>query len=153
MHFLRNVIAQVPKSAQAMVAATVRTIFEQPDRQAARAQLRQVCASLAERFPKVVALLEEAEGEILTFYDYPKEHWRQIYSTNPLARLNKELKRRSAVVGIFPNRAAVLRLVGAVLAEQHDEWQVGRRYFSAESLAKLRKEERPMEPLAALAAG
>jgi putative transposase len=137
VHFMRNVIAQVPKSAQAMVAATVRTIFEQPDRHAARAQLRQVCASLAERFPKVVALLEEAEGEILTFYDYPKEHWRQIYSTNPLERLNKELKRRSAVVGIFPNRAAVLRLFGARLAEQMDEWLVGHRYFSLGSMAKL----------------
>jgi putative transposase len=137
VHFMRNVIANVPKSAQAMVAATVRTIFEQPDRQAARAQLRQVCATLAERFPKVVALLEEAEGESLTFYDFPKEHWRQIYSTNPLERLNKELKRRSAVVGIFPNRAAVLRLFGARLAEQMDEWLVGHRYFSLGSMAKL----------------
>jgi putative transposase len=137
VHFMRNVIAQVPKSAQAMVAATVRTIFEQPDRQAARAQLRQVCATLEGRFPKVVALLEEAEGEILTFYDFPKEHWRQIYSTNPLERLNKELKRRSVVVGIFPNRAAVLRLFGARLAEQTDEWLVGHRYFSLGSMAKL----------------
>ena len=120
-----------------MVAATVRTIFEQADRAAARAQLRQVCATLAERFPKVVALLEEAEGDILTFYDFPKEHWRQVYSTNPLERLNKELRRRSAVVGIFPNRAAVLRLFGARLAEQNDEWLVGHRYFSLGSMAKV----------------
>src|SRR3712207_282809 len=84
VHFMRNIVANVPKSAQAMVAATVRTIFEQPDRAAARAQLRQVCASLEARFPKVVALVEEAEGDILTFYDFPREHWRQIYSTNPL---------------------------------------------------------------------
>ena len=137
VHFMRNVIAQVPKSAQAMVAATVRTIFEQPDRAAARAQLRQVCATLQERFPKVVALLEEAEGEVLTFYDFPKEHWRQVYSTNPLERLNKELRRRSAVVGIFPNRASVIRLFGALLAEQTEEWLVGHRYFSLASMAAL----------------
>jgi putative transposase len=137
VHFMRNVIAQVPKSAQAMVAATVRTIFEQPDRAAARAQVRQVCATLEGRFPKVVALLEDAEGDLLTFYDFPKEHWRQIYSTNPLERLNKALKRRSVVVGIFPNRAAVLRLFGARLAEQTDEWLVGHRYFSLGSMAKL----------------
>jgi transposase-like protein len=137
VHFMRNVIAHVPKGAQAMVAATVRTIFEQPDRAAARAQLRQVCATLQERFPKVVALLEEAEGEILTFYDFPKEHWRQVYSTNPLERLNKELRRRSAVVGIFPNRASVIRLFGALLAEQTEEWLVGHRYFSLASMAAV----------------
>jgi putative transposase len=84
VHFMRNIVASVAKGAQAMVAATVRTIVEQPDRAAARAQLRQVCATLQERFPKVVALIEAAEGEILTFYDFPKEHWRQIHSTNPL---------------------------------------------------------------------
>ena len=137
VHFMRNVIGQVPKSAQASVAATVRTIFEQPDRAAARAQVRQVCMTLQERFPKVVALLEEAEGDILSFYDCPRQHWRQIYSTNPLERLNKELLRRSAVVGIFPNRAAVIRLFGALLAEQTEEWLVGKRYFSLASMAKL----------------
>jgi len=137
VHFMRNIVAAVPKSAQAMVAATVRTIFEQSDRAAARAQLRQVCATLQARFPKVVDLLEEAEGDILTFCDYPKEHWRQIYSTNPLERLNKELRRRSAVVGIFPNRAAVIRLLGALLAEQTEEWLVGHRYFSLASMATV----------------
>lgn len=137
VHFMRNVIAQVPKSAQAMVAATVRTIFEQPDRQAARAQLRHVCTTVQARFPPVVALLEEAEGDVLTFYAFPREHWRQIYSTNPLERLNKERRRRSAVVGIFPNRAAVIRLFGALLAEQTEEWLVGHRYFSLASMAKL----------------
>jgi putative transposase len=137
VHFLRNVLAQVPKSAQAMVAATVRTIFQQPDRQAAQAQLRQVVGLLADRFPRVVRLLEDAEEELFTFYDFPLAHRRQVYSTNPLERLNKELKRRSAVVGIFPNRAAVLRLLGAVLAEQSDEWRVGRRYFSETSMRLL----------------
>jgi transposase-like protein len=137
VHFVRNALARVPKSAQAMLAATVRTIFQQPDRPAARAQLAHVVATLADRFPKVVPLLVEAEEEILTFYDFPPEHWRQVYSTNPLERLNKELKRRSAVVGIFPNRDAVLRLLGAVLAEQNDEWLVGRRYFSEASMRKV----------------
>jgi transposase-like protein len=137
VHFLRNVLACVPKSSQAMVAATVRTVFAQADRQAAQAQLRQVAGLLADRFPRVVRLLEEAEEEILTFYDFPAAHRRQVYSTNPLERLNKELKRRSAVVGIFPNRAAVLRLLGAVLAEQSDEWRVGRRYFSEASMRHL----------------
>jgi transposase-like protein len=138
VHFMRNLLARVPKSAQAMVAATVRTIFDQPDRAAAEAQLLQVVEALGERFPAATQLLLEAEGEILTFYDFPPEHRRQIYSTNPLERLNKELKRRSAVVGIFPNRAAVLRLFGALLAEQNDEWLVaGHRYMSEISMRKL----------------
>ena len=137
VHFLRNVLAHVPKGAQAMVAATVRTIFEQPTREAAQAQLRHVCDTLQARFPKVVDLLVAAEEEIFAFYAFPVEHRRQIYRTNPLERLNKELKRRSAVVGIFPNRAAVLRLLGAVLLEQSDEWLVGHRYFSEGSMRKL----------------
>jgi transposase-like protein len=137
VHFLRNVLARVPKSAQAMVAAAVRSIFEQPDRRAAREQLARVAATLRARFPTVVELLGEAEEEILTCYSFPLEHRRQVYSTNPLERLNKELKRRSAVVGIFPNRAAVLRLFGALLAEQNDEWLVGRHYFSEASMRKL----------------
>jgi putative transposase len=137
VHFLRNVLAGVPKTAQAMVAATVRTIFEQSSRQAAHAQLRHVVGLLADRFPRVVRLLEDAEEEVFTFYDFPLAHRRQIYSTNPLERLNKELKRRSAVVGIFPNRAAVLRLFGAILAEQSDEWRVGRHYFSEASMRQL----------------
>ena len=137
VHFLRNVLALVPKTAQAMVAATVRTIFEQPDRAAAQAQLAHVVGVLGERFGKVVRLLEEAEEEVFTFYDFPLAHRRQIASTNPLERLNKELKRRSAVVGIFPNRVAVLRLLGALLAEQSDEWRVGRHYFSETSMRQL----------------
>jgi len=150
VHFMRNVLARVSKSAQAMVAATVRTIFEQSDRASAATQLRHVCDILAPRFPAVVQLVEDAESEILTFYDFPVEHRRQVYSTNPLERLNKELKRRSAVVGIFPNRQAVLRLFCALLAEQNDEWLVGQhRYFSEASMAKILnpKEDETVPPL------
>jgi transposase-like protein len=150
VHFLRNLLARVPKSAQPMVAATVRTIFHQDSREQAQAQLQQVCATLGGRFPKVAEMLTEAEEEILTFYDFPREHWRQVYSTNPLERLNKELKRRSAVVGIFPNREAVLRLLGALLAEQNDEWLVQRHYFSEESMTKLKNPPTPT-PESALA--
>jgi transposase-like protein len=137
VHFMRNLLARAPKSAQAMLAATVRPIFQQSSREEAQAHLRQVCAALRGRFSKAVDLLESAEEEILAFYDFPPEHWRQIYSTNPLERLNKELKRRSAVVGIFPNRDAVRRLFGALLAEQNDEWLVQRHYFSEASMRKL----------------
>jgi len=154
VHFMRNVLARVPKAAQAMVAATVCTIFQQPDRERARAQLGTVITALQDRFPAVVELLIEAEEEVFTFYDFPTEHRRQIYSTNPLERLNKELKRRSAVVGIFPNRAATVRLLGAVLVEQHDEWLVGRRYFSETSMCKLLNptEEPPIPQVEAPAA-
>ena len=116
--FLRNLLGRAPRTAQSMVAATVRSIFERPDRAAAAARLRQVCATLEARFPAVVQLLEEAEGEVLTFFDVPAEHRRQVASTNPLGRLNKELKRRSAGVGIFPTRHAVLRLFSALSTVQ-----------------------------------
>jgi putative transposase len=151
VHFLRNLLATVPKSAAEMVAATVRTVFAQPDAASAREQWRKVADSLRARFPRAAALLDEAEQDVLAYAGFPREHWRQIWSNNPLERLNKEVKRRTDVVGIFPNDRAAIRLVGAVLAEQHDEWQVARRYFSAESLAKLRKEE-PIEPPALPAA-
>jgi putative transposase len=134
---MRNLLAKVPKGAQAMVAATVRPIFEQKGRAEAQVLLAQVCQTLGPRFPRAVEVLVAGEEEILAFYDFPREHWRQVYSTNPLERLNKELKRRSAVVGIFPNREAVLRLFGALLAEQNDEWLVGRHYFSEASMRKL----------------
>lgn len=137
VHFLRNALALVPKAAQAMTAATIRTVFAQPDADTAREQWCRVGDTLRPRFPRLADLLEEAEGDVLAYLAFPSEHWRQIWSNNPLERLNKEVKRRTDVVGIFPNAAAVTRLVGMVLAEQHDEWQEGRRYFSAESLAKL----------------
>jgi putative transposase len=146
VHFLRNVLGLVPKAAQEMVAATIRTVFAQPDPATARETWRKVADSLRGRFPRVATLLAEAEADVLAYTAFPREHWRQIWSNNPLERLNKEVKRRTDVVGIFPTQAAVIRLVGAVLAEQHDEWQVARRYFSAESLAKLTKEVHAEQP-------
>jgi putative transposase len=151
VHFVRNALALVPKAAQQMVAATIRTVFVQPDAVTARETWRKVADGFRPRWPRLAELLDEAEADVLAYLAFPSEHWRQIWSNNPLERLNKEVKRRTDVVGIFPNQDAVLRLVGAVLAEQHDEWQVARRYFSTESLAKLSKEV-PTEPPALLAA-
>ncbi|MCC7369875.1 MAG: IS256 family transposase [Chloroflexi bacterium] len=151
VHFIRNLLALVPKSAAEMVAATVRTVFAQPDPDSAREQWRLVADRFRVTAPRVAASMDEAEADVLAYLAFPKGHWRQIWSNNPLERLNKEVKRRTDVVGIFPNQDAVVRLVGAVLAEQHDEWQVARRYLSAESLAALRKEA-PADPAPALAA-
>ena len=141
VHFIRDVLALVRKDAQQMVAATIRTVFVQPDSAAARHTWRTVGDSFRVRFARVAQLMDEAEDEVLAYLSFPHEHWHQIWSNNPLELLNKEVKRRTDVVGIFPNPAAVVRLVGAVLAEQHDEWQVARRYFSVESLAKLSTRE------------
>jgi transposase-like protein len=137
VHFVRNALALVPKSAQQLVAATIRTVFAQPEAEMARQTWRQVADGFRARYPKLAALLDDAESDALAYLAFPSEHWRQIWSNNPLERVNREVKRRTDVVGIFPNEAAILRLVGMILAEQHDEWQVTRRYFSAESLAKL----------------
>lgn len=137
VHFVRNALALVPKSAQQLVAATIRTVFAQPDATSARDQWRRVTDGFRDRFPRLADLMDEAESDVLAYLAFPSAHWRQIWSNNPLERLNKEVKRRSDVVGIFPNEGAVLRLVGAILAEQHDEWQVSRCYFSAESLATV----------------
>ena len=136
-HFMRNALCLVPKGTQQMVAATIRTVFVQPDAATAREQWRRVADQLRARFPRVAQLLDEAEDEVLAYLAFPQEHWRQIWSNNPQERLNKEVKRRTDVVGIFPNDRAVVRLVCAILAEQNDEWQIARRYFSAESIAKL----------------
>ena len=137
-HFVRNLMTRVPKSAQAMVATLVRSIFEQPDADTTWAQHARVVEQLEERFADAAVMLVDAAPDVLAFTSFPKEHWRQIRSNNPQERLNKELRRRTDVVGIFPNRASMIRLVGAVLAEQHDEWAVARRYMSAESLTKAR---------------
>lgn len=143
-HFARNLLAKVPKSAQPFVATLLRTIFAQPDGATTWAQLHRVVAELRRRFPDAAALLEEAAPDLLAFTAFPRDHWRQIWSTNPEERLNREIRRRTDVVGIFPNRDSIIRLVGAVLSEQHDEWQVARRYMSLDYLAK------PTTPLDAL---
>jgi putative transposase len=137
VHFMRNVLSQVPKSSQSMVSSIIRTIFAQPSQEAAVLQLRQVAQQLRGKFPKAMDILEQAESDVLAYMAFPREHWRQIHSTNPLERLNREIRRRSDVVGIFPNRESVIRLIGAILIEQQDEWTVARRYFSLESMAKI----------------
>lgn len=138
VHFLRNVLAQVPKGSAEMVAAAIRTIFAQPDAAHVRAQLDVIAGMLGRQFPKVETMLREAADELLAFAAFPVAHWKKIWSTNPLERLNKEIKRRTDVVGVFPNPAALLRLAGAVLVEAHDEWQVSdRRYLSEGSMALL----------------
>ena len=137
VHCTRNAQDLVPRSARSMVATVIRSIFEQPDEAQARAQLRRVVDGLHDRFPAVAELLIGAEPDLLVHFTFPDSHRRQIRSTNPLERLNKEIKRRTAVVGIFPNRAALIRLVGMVLAEQDDEWQDGRRYFRPETMALI----------------
>ena len=145
VHFLRNVLAQVPKGHAEMVAAAIRTIFAQPSPVHVRDHLEVIAAMLGRQFPKVEAMLREAADDITAFASFPVSHWKKIWSTNPLERLNKEIKRRTDVVGVFPNPAALLRLAGAVLVEAHDEWQVSeRRYLSEGSMALLNTP--PAEP-------
>lgn len=151
VHFMRDALGLVPKSAQQMVAATIRTVFAQPDAAAAREQWRRVADTFRARFGRLAEMLDAAEADVLAYLAFPPGHWRQIWSNNPLERLNKEVKRRTDVVGIFPNSAAVVRLVGCILAEQHDEWQAARRYLSAGSIAKLNDEEE-VGPLPLIAA-
>jgi len=137
VHFTRNAQGLVPRGASGMVASAIRSIFEQLDESSASAQLRRVADGLSARFPAVATLLTDAEPDLLVHFTFPEPHRRQIRSTNPLERLNKEIKRRTAVVGIFPTRASLIRLVGMVLFEQDDEWQDGRRYFSPESMLQI----------------
>jgi putative transposase len=137
VHFMRNLLARIPQRNKAMVAAALRTIFAQPDRQAAGQQLAGVAEALQPHWPAAAELLLEAADDVLAFMAFPESHWRRIYSTNVLERLNKEVKRRTRVVEIFPNHAAVIRLVGALLVEADEEWQVQRRYFSQESMREL----------------
>jgi putative transposase len=137
VHFSRNAQDLVPRSARSMIASAVRAIFEQPDEAAAHEQLGHIADGLQARFPAVAQLLLDAETDLLAHFTFPETHRRQIRSTNPLERLNKEIKRRTAVVGIFPSRASVIRLIGMILAEQDDEWQDGRRYFRPETMTAI----------------
>ena len=138
VHFLRNVLTHVPRANAEMVLAIIRTIFAQPDSRSARTQLDDVAARLENRFPAVSAMLLDAREDLLAYAAFPSAHWRKIWSTNPLERVNREIKRRSDVVATFPNELAVLRLTGAVLLEIHDEWAADKkRYLSQGSMAAL----------------
>jgi len=147
VHFMRNVLAHIPKGDKSMVAAALRTIFAQPNQEAAQQQLAEVARAMGERWPKAADVSLAGEEDVLSYMAFLPEHWTRIYSTNPLERLNREVKRRTNVVGIFPDSDAVLRLVGSVLIEIHEEWQTGRRHFSLESMRKLKE---PLEDPVAL---
>ena len=147
VHFMRNVLAKVPRASAEMVAAAIRTIFAQPDATHVESQLAEVTRMLRGQFPEVATMLADAAPDLLAFCAFPQAHWRKIWSTNPLERLNGEIKRRTNVVGIFPNDAAVARLITAVVVEFHDEWAVAeRRYLSEESMAKIGASEVPPGP-------
>ena len=144
VHFMRNVLAKVTKANAEMVAAAIRTIFAQPDAEAVAAQFDRITATLEGQFPEVTAMPHDARHDLLAFSAFPLEHWRKVWSTNPLERLHREIKRRTDVVGVFPNDAAIDRLVTAVIVEQHDEWAVAeRRYLSETSMARLRQAAAP----------
>ncbi|WP_085872119.1 MULTISPECIES: IS256 family transposase [unclassified Nocardioides] len=135
-HYAANLMSATPKSSWGWVRALLHSIYDQPDADAVHAQFDRVVDALVEKLPNVAEHLEEARADILAFTGFPREIWRQIWSNNPQERLNREIRRRTDVVGIFPDRTSIIRLVGAVLAEQHDEWAEGRRYLSLEVLAR-----------------
>jgi putative transposase len=142
IHWMRNALAQAPAKQRPAVVATIKTIFAQETAEDVRKQWDSVAEALRERTPKLAAMMDEAREDVLAYTVFPKEHWPQISSTNPLERLNGEIKRRADVVGIFPNDRALIRLVGALMHEQNDEWAVGRRYMSLESLAPVSDDPR-----------
>jgi putative transposase len=151
VHFMRNVLAHAGKSGRRVVSAFIATAFAQEDAATARAQWRQVADQLRLKVPKLAAMMDEAEADVLAFMSFPKDHRPKIHSTNPLERLNGEIKRRTDVVGIFPNDAAIIRLVGAILLEQNDDWAVQRaRYMTLETMAPLSDD--PIVSLPAVAA-
>jgi len=137
-HYATNLMAVCPKSSWPWVRALLHSVYDQPDAASVHAQFDRVLDALADKLPKVAAHLEAARADVLAFTAFPKEVWRQIWSNNPSERLNREIRRRTDVVGIFPNRDSLIRLVGAVLAEQHDEWTEGRRYLGLDVLARCR---------------
>jgi putative transposase len=149
VHFMRNVLARVPRGNSEMVAAAIRTVFAQPDAEHVHSQLDVIAGMLGRQFPQVETMLRDAADDLLAFTDFPLSHWKKVWSTNPLERLNKEIKRRTDVVGVFPNPASLLRLAGAVLVETHDEWQVSdRRYLSEGSMALLTRPDNSTEEVA-----
>jgi putative transposase len=137
VHWMRNALAHVPKGQHTVVAAALRQAFLQPDAAAARQTWRQVADQLRARWPRLATLMDESEHDVLAYMTFPAQHRTKLHSTNPLERLNKEVKRRADVVGIFPNEASIVRLIGAVLLEQNDEWQLMHRYMQVEAMAEL----------------
>jgi putative transposase len=150
VHFMRNVLAGVPRGNTEMVAAAIRTVFAQPDTDHVHEQFETIAMMLGRQLPKVEAMMREAREELLSFASFPQSHWRKIWSTNPLERVNREVKRRTEVVGVFPNPAALLRLSGAVLVEIHDEWAVAseRRYLSEASMKLITEQHHEPEEVA-----
>jgi len=138
VHFMRNVLAQIPRQDKRAVADAVRLIFNQPDRHSAGLQLHGLAQNMGDLYPQAAKLLLEVEEDILVYKTFPREHWRRIHSTNPLERIHKEVKRRTKVVGVFPDQASVLRLVGMNLKEIDDDWRAGRNYFQHESMQMLK---------------
>jgi transposase-like protein len=141
VHFLRDMLGHAQKAEQPVIATAIRQVFAAASGDEASERLAEVSERLEQRAPKVARLLCEAEPDLLGFYAFPKEHWSKLRSTNPLERVNREIGRRSDVVGIFPNDAALIRLAGSLLVEQNDEWLVARRYLSAESIALVLEDE------------
>jgi putative transposase len=137
VHWMRNALSYVAKTQQSMVSAALRQAFSQPDRAAASQALRHVADQLRTKWPKLASFIDNSEADVLTYLDFPVQHRTKIHSTNPIERLNKEVKRRADVVGIFPNEASIIRLVGAVLLEQNDEWTMQHRYMPVEGMAEL----------------
>ncbi len=144
-HYAANLMAAYPKSSWPWVRALLHSVYDQPDAESVHAQFNRVLDALADKLPKVAEHLEAARADVLAFTTFPKEVWRQIWSNNPSERLNREIRRRTDVVGIFPDRDALIRLVGAVLAEQHDEWTEGRRYLGLDVLARCRIRPQPTD--------
>ena len=147
VHFMRNALAHVPKGQHTVVAAAIRQAFIQPDHASGTQTWRHVADQLRERWPKLGTLMDEAEADVLAYLSFPTQHRAKLHSTNPLERLNKEVKRRADVVGIFPNEESITRLIGAVLMEANDEWQLQHRYMQIEGMAELAAplaEEQPL---------
>jgi putative transposase len=144
-HYLRDLLTKVPKSSQPWVATLVRTVFDQPDAAEVAAQFDRVVSTLSDKLPAAADHLSGARDDLVAFSAFPREIWRQVWSSNPQERLNREIRRRTDVVGIFPDRASIVRLVGAVLAEQDDEWAEARRYMGPETFAKVDATLRPRE--------
>ena len=141
VHWMRNALAHVSRGQHTVVAAAIRQAFDQPDRTHAGETWRKVAEQLRPRWPKLADLMDASEHDVLAYMSFPRQHRTKLHSTNPIERLNKEVKRRADVVGIFPNEASITRLIGAVLFEQNDEWQTSSRYMMVEAFAQIDKEE------------